>query len=74
MSSADARAGSRAGWLAWVAKGCPIAPPELTVVPPCAFCGAVPTQYHRFNDGTVQCLNRGDCYKRMNAKEAAHNG
>lgn len=63
MSASDRRIGERAAWLSWVAKGCPVAPPELTIIPPCRDCGKVPRQYSRFHDGTVQCAgdNRRDC-------------
>ena len=41
-----------------------IAPPELTIVPPCRDCGKVPSQYARFDDGSVQCsaASRITCY------------
>lgn len=40
---------------------------ELATVPPCKYCGIVPKQYRRFDDGTVQCMDSAQCY----ANEAA---
>ena len=68
MSRADARAGARAAAQAWLAKGCPIAPPELTDVPPCSRCGDVPVGgYHRTGN-VVECVDRHRCYRTMERK------
>lgn len=41
---------------------------ELSAVPPCVDCGAVPEQYSRRTDGGVNCLDRGACYARQEAQ------
>lgn len=42
---------------------------ELTVVPSCEFCGHIPEQYVRYDDGTVKCYDRYACRKREEANQ-----
>ena len=36
--------------------------PELTEIPPCQRCGAVPVGgYSRYDDGSVTCIDRSRC-------------
>lgn len=60
MSRDDRKAGELAASQAWLASP-RLAPAELQAVPPCRICGRTPAQYSRFDNGTVQCLDRRDC-------------